>query len=283
MKEIIKQLIPPLFLQMLRPFKVKQVDELPGHDDSFWKGNYTSWQEAVRQSGGYDDHEIIQKCRDSLSKVRDGQAAYERDSVLFDEIHYSWPLLACLENIALQNENSLHVVDFGGSLGSSYFQNRHFLKGLRSLQWTVVEQKHFVDCGKKEFEDDILKFEYSVEDILHKQKVHCLLLSGVLQYLSEPFKWIEKLCNYNIEFVILDRTGFVDGFSDLLTIQKVPQEIYHASYPCWFFNEHQFLSHFSKQYNKITDFNDSFTPPIHVNEQRGYWKGFYLKAKAYDK
>jgi putative methyltransferase (TIGR04325 family) len=39
-------------------------------------------------------------------------------------------------------------LDFGGSLGSSYFQNKKFLDALRLVEWNVVEQENFVATGE---------------------------------------------------------------------------------------------------------------------------------------
>jgi hypothetical protein len=46
-------------------------------------------------------------------------------------------------------------VDFGGSLGSSYFSPA-FSVAAGGLPLSVVEQKHFVDTGRRNFEDDHL-------------------------------------------------------------------------------------------------------------------------------
>ena len=45
--------------------------------------------------------------------MKNGEAVYERDSVLFDEIQYSWGLLAGLQKAALENDGKLCVLDFG--------------------------------------------------------------------------------------------------------------------------------------------------------------------------
>src|SRR4051812_2697231 len=89
-----------------------------------WSGDFRSWQDAEKKSVGYDAQEIVEKVTRSVLKVKNAKAVYERDSVLFDKIEYSWPLLSALLWIALKKNNELSVVDFGGSLGSSYFQNK---------------------------------------------------------------------------------------------------------------------------------------------------------------
>jgi putative methyltransferase (TIGR04325 family) len=248
-------------------------------DSNIWQGSFASWESALQLSKGYNDKLIFSKVRNALLKVKNGQAIYERDSVLFDKVQYAWPLLASLENIALKNNSSLCLIDFGGSLGSSYYQNRHFFKELKFLKWIVVEQKHFVDCGKQEFKDEYLDFAYTMEEAMQREKVNCLLLSSVLPYLPHPTEWIEKFCSYNFEYIIVDRTGFITADAHTLTIQNVPEQIYDASYPCWFFNEEKFIQQFSNKYEIITDFDDQFTASVQVNGNRGYWKGFYLKKK----
>ena len=173
----------------------------------------------------------------------------------------------------------MRLVDFGGSLGSSYFQNRHFLKGV-DLKWVVIEQQHFVDIGRAEMEDDMLKFEYSLEDAAKKYDPNCLLLSSVLPYLENPFSWISKFCDCNFDYIIVDRNSFIKGDKTTLTVQTVPPDIYNASYPCWFFTETELINAFSKHYDVVAEFKDSFTAPTLVNNMRGYWKGFYFKRKA---
>ena len=82
-----------------------------------FSGNYSTWEEAKASSEGYDSGSILDKVKEALLKVKNGQAVYERDSVLFDEIEYSWPLLAALLWISSRHDNRLNLVDFGGSLG----------------------------------------------------------------------------------------------------------------------------------------------------------------------
>lgn len=93
-----------------------------------WNYGFNSWADATAHSGGYDD-EIINKILVSARKVRDGEIAYERDSVIFNEIKYSWPLLASLL-LAAETKNNLRVIDFGGSLGTTFRQNSQFLNEL---------------------------------------------------------------------------------------------------------------------------------------------------------
>jgi len=131
------------------------------------------------------------------------------------------------------------VLDFGGSLGTSYHQCRGFLSGLKSLRWSIVEQPKFVECGRESFETEELKFYYDIDEALISEKPDVVLLSGVLEYIERPYDLLKEIATRNFQYIILDRTPVVGLESDILTVQKVPKEIYEASYPCWFLSENK--------------------------------------------
>src|SRR5688572_21124448 len=84
-----------------------------GLNRSMWSGDFKSWENASQKSEGYSSMEILAKVKKAVLKVKNGEAVYERDSVLFDKIEYSWPLLSSLMWVAAKNNNSLKVLDFG--------------------------------------------------------------------------------------------------------------------------------------------------------------------------
>lgn len=227
-------------------------------------GNYASWAEAVANSTGYDNQLILEKTRASLLKVKNGEAVYERDSILFDEIQYSWPLLAGLMWVAAQSGGRLNVLDFGGSLGSSYFQNRAFLHHLSNVQWNIVEQSAYVREGKRLFENERLKFHESVEECLSHTTPNVVVFSSVLQYLEHPYDLLFKILKLSGICVIIDRTPYWNGDKDRLCVQTVPADIYPASYPSWIFSKPQFHAHLSENWQIMATFNnpDKLTGPV---------------------
>jgi putative methyltransferase (TIGR04325 family) len=273
LKRTVKKLLRPI----VPKFLVKMAKKLNTPTDPAWFVPYQSWAEAQKASTGYDAQNILEKCKVSLLKVRDGEATYERDSVLFDEIQYSWGLLAGLQKAAIDNNGELCVIDFGGSLGSSYFQNRDFLKNLKSLKWCIIEQPHFVKCGMENFENDQLKFYYTLEGCLKENSPNVLLLSSVIQYLEKPYDWIEKFISYNIPYIILDRTAFTEHQEDIVCLQSVPDYIYKASYPCWFFEPKHLTAQFTKGYQSIGKFDSGYTTAMDLDGKKFYWDGLILK------
>ena len=247
--------IRPLMKDWLPPALMRAVRQLRGKGISF-EGNYKTWEDAAARCTGYDAESILDKVLEATLKVKRGEAVFERDSVLFDEIQYSWPVTAALMWAAARNQGELHVMDFGGSLGSSYFQNRKFLSKLEKLSWTVVEQSRFVEIGKKQISDKDLKFSSDIDDCCQKFQPNLILLSSVLQYLPDPFALLENLAQKQIGLIVLDRTPFSNESISGIRIQYVPAEIYSASYPCWFFDQNEIIQKMSSlNYQLIESFD----------------------------
>ncbi len=267
-----KDLVPPILLALAR--KLNPEPQNPYG----WFGDFLTWEDAKRHCSGYDDSNILKKIIDSTQLVVSGRAKYERDSISFDHIEYSWPILASLLGAGLSNSGNLLVVDFGGSLGSTFYQNKDFLKNLQT-QWAVVEQNSFVEIGNRQFSSNNLQFYHSIEDSIANKGKHVLLLSSVIQYLEQPYQWIEKFLSFEFPLILIDRTAFINS-SQRLTIQRVPPDIYEASYPCYFFNENEFLSKFSEKYDLIADF-PSYCDGEQIADdwKKLYWKGFIFKLK----
>jgi putative methyltransferase (TIGR04325 family) len=241
-KKIIKDFVPPVFIRSVSGL-------IYG-----WHGNYPSWKEAAENSAGYDSEIILEKVKSSLIKVKEGNAAYERDSVLFTEVQYSYPLLSGLMWIAARNYGKLNVLDFGGSLGSTYFQNKFFLDSLSEVNWCIVEQPRFVKCGKEFVAGSELHFFNTIEECLNSFKINAVLLSSVLQYIEKPFELTDRIISYGIDYLIIDRTPFIKG-TDRITVQKVHPAIYRGSYPCWFFNKEKFIAGITSNYKLVVEFD----------------------------
>lgn len=268
-REMIKLLTPPVLPLLLRPLYC-------GHPFS---GDYATWADAKKNSAGYDSDVILIKVRDALLQVKKGLAVHETDSMLFERIRYSWPLLAALMWCASHGGNRLNIIDFGGSLGTTYFQNRKFLKDLKELRWNIVEQKKFVECGKIYFEDDSLKFYYDINSCYEAQSPNAIILSGVLQYLEEPYRVLDEIFRYQFEYILIDRTLFLtDNAPDRITVQNVPPAHYEASFPAWFFNMKRFLKYFDGRYDLTEDF-DSNDGIIYLDGRQTVHKGFIFRLR----
>jgi putative methyltransferase (TIGR04325 family) len=265
-KIILKKILPPLVSDFLR-------NSQPIH----FTGNYNSWDEASRKCLGYDDYLILKKVKSSALLVKTGKAVYERDSVIFENIEYSWPLLSGLLYSAVKNKGVLRVMDFGGSLGSTFFQNRKFISEIPEAIWGIIEQESFYQFGRDHIQGDKLIFFKSIKECVHAINPTVVIFSAVLQYLKNPEEILEIIFKTDINFIIIDRTSFVPkGNVSKIVIQKVDETIYNASYPCHFFNEESFVNMFEKNGFFI---NEEF----YTNDSAGipsFFKGFIFERKS---
>lgn len=271
LKDMLKLVTPPVFIHLMKRPRDNRPTDAYG-----LSGNYRSWDEAIAASTGYDSEIILEKTRISLLKVKNGEAVYERDSVLFDEIQYAWPLLAGLMWIAARDGGKLNVLDFGGSLGSTYFQNRVFLSALPGVRWNIVEQSRHVEIGKAWFADDRLCFYADIADCLDDTQPNVVLLSSVLQYLEHPNTIIDQILALPCNNIIIDRTPFWSGPSNRLCVQNVPPGIYPASYPSWIFSRQRFHSYLNETWEIVAEFDclDNLRAPVSV-----VWQGLILERR----
>jgi len=243
-KPLVKNCLPHGLLKLIQK-KAK---------NNVFKGQYTSWREASAQCTGYDSERILAKVLSGTLKVINGEAAYERDSVTFRKIEYSWPVISSLLRVAAKHNGRLNVLDFGGSLGSSFFQNIGFLKDLNSLRWNIVEQTHYVEAGKKHVQTQQLRFYRTIDDCLEENQPNVVLLSSVLQYIEDPVAIIQKIKDLKAVSVIIDRTPFSNFEEDKLFIQTVPSSIYSASYPMRVFSLSKFSNMIKPEWEIVAHF-----------------------------
>ncbi|MES2425763.1 MAG: methyltransferase, TIGR04325 family [Bacteroidota bacterium] len=250
---------------------------------SMWQGNYTSWDEARKLCSGYEDPVILNKTKEAILKVKNGEAAAERDSVLFEHPLYNEAITSHLLKFAHENNDRLNVVDFGGSLGSTYFQNKDLIPDNINFSWNVVEQQHYVETGNKEIADDKLHFFYSINEAVNRNTANVLILSSVLQYLEKPYAFLDEIIAYNFKYIIIDRTSFTNEPTDRLTIQNVPVDIYEASYPAWFFNNEYFKTNLTRHYTILHEFKSDVIDNLVLDDGTNvYWLGYILERKQHD-
>jgi putative methyltransferase (TIGR04325 family) len=217
-------------------------------------GHPASWEDAARRSGGYSATHILDTVTDATRAVISGAARWERDGVLLNDADPPFAVLTALWRAARLANRNLEVVDFGGSLGSTYRQCRPLLEGIGTLRWRVIEQAAFVQRGQTEFSTPELSFHVSADCLPTPEGARAVLASSVLQYLAEPFTVLDSLTRIGARHMIIDRTPMHDGTVDRLCIQHVPRHIYEASYPCRLLSRPRLLTYLQRHWRLVSDF-----------------------------
>lgn len=270
LKTLARDWLPPILVHSIHRFRGRGIR---------FEGDFATWEEASASCTGYHAEDILAKVLNATLKVKCGEAAYERDSVLFDEIEYAWPVLAGLMWVAARNGGKLNVLDFGGALGSSYFQNLKFLQTLPEVRWNVVEQPHFVGVGRKHIQNEQLRFYLTTEECLGETNPNVVLLSSVLQYLKTPMDVISQLSDADADCLIIDRTPFSEQTEDKLLVQRVPESIYSGSYPMRVFSQTEFKRHLESDWRFLAS---NISPEGEVRSSSGFefsFKGLLLERR----
>ncbi len=248
MNYLVKQFLPPI-LKTLRWYSFKYG----------WKGRFKTFEDAQKKCKGYDEDHILKKIVSATQKVKQGEAIYERDGILYQESNVNFQVLNALLLVSAQNNNELTVIDFGGSLGTTYHQNLPFLTHLKKINWCIIEQEKFVEKGKQLFTNESVSFYHTIEECLKvNSKPNLLLLSGSLQYINKPYEMLKNLQSHNIPYLALDLIAFNEGDEDRICVQYVPPIFYdvEASYPCTFFSKQKLYNQLKQNYMNVFEFVD---------------------------
>lgn len=242
-------------------------------------GRPVDWHDATCRSAGYDAHAILSKVIEATRAVVSGRARFERDGVLFDEADYPFAVVTGLLRAA-GAEARLNVIDFGGSLGSTYRQCRPLLDRLACLRWWVVEQPAFVAAGRSEFSTAELGFANAVAEVPRNGEPCVVLASSVLQYLQDPDAAIAAFGACDAHHLVIDRTPVGEQPVDRLCVQIVPRHIYAASYPCWIFSRERLFERLARDWRLVCEFP---CPEGAARTDDGLpfeFRGFILERKA---
>lgn len=213
-------------------------------------GDYDQWEKAHDECGGYDDPHILSTVVSATKAVMNGIAAYERDGYLFYEQKYNYNLCAIMLRCAIQNNNNgVRVLDIGGSLGSTYFQNKKYLEEIKGLEYIIAEQNSFVEYGQNNLENKNLKFICSEENWGKYGSYDIILLSGSLQYIPNYNDIVYKILQASPSYIVLDR--IVVGNRKRICKEFVSKKIYNGSYPVRIFTEDEIINFFVCNYELV--------------------------------
>lgn len=251
-RSVIAQSLPPRLKQRLRGM----------FGWRWFRGDYATWADACGASAGYGDAAIIGRVLDATLEVQAGRAAFERDGVVFPKHAPDEALMTGLGRVRDEMGGRLRVLDFGGSLGSTYWRHRARWSACSDFLWDIVEQPAFVEEGRRHLADTPLRFYFDVHEAEAADRHDVLLCSGVLQYLENPGQMLAGWNRLKIPFLLLNNLPLHDGPPDRIRVQHVPPSIYPASYPVRFFNRDAFLARLAPEYEIVMEFASEAVWPV---------------------
>ena len=237
---------------------------------------YPNWDSAVRASIGYSDEAIVDKVAQETVKMIVEKKGWVRDGVYFENVQYGFEVLSSLSLIS-QFMKTLKVLDFGGALGSTYFQNKDILyKFGVELNWTIVEQEHYVRYGKETLHHlENLTFFSNLNDAL-EQPCDVVIFSSVLCYLENPYQVIEQVVKSRNKpkSIIIDRTPVNYSDVDTFAVQEVNGSIHRASLPIRDLSIERIMKALGGHYEIVYDWDCPMQP-----DRKSTSRGMFLLLK----
>jgi putative methyltransferase (TIGR04325 family) len=194
----------------------------------YYTGPFKTWNEAKKLSHGYHHKEIFNKTKKAAIEILKKNYGYERDSVIFYDNNYNKYLVSKINSL---KKKTVNILDYGGSLGSIYFQNKKKIN--KKIVWSIIDLKKIIQEGKKNFESRDLKFFFSLENYQKKILPDILILSSSLQYLKNYNAILSRLVSLRPKYIFILKTPFSEKKQNQIFIQKIPKNIYNSSCPFW--------------------------------------------------
>ncbi|MBS1670852.1 MAG: methyltransferase, TIGR04325 family [Bacteroidetes bacterium] len=258
--KILKNLLPPIFLKVVRKFKNQSVSQ-----ETIKR--YNNYQEAFAEctKDGYEDDELV---RVILEKTRAYKTHLNSIETLQISNIIAFSSLSIINLIAAK-KTTINVIDFGGACGAHYFELKRLLENKILINWIVVETPAMVKYAK-ELETEELRFVSSIEEAKSLYSNFDLIYSsGALQCVDNPNLYLQKLLNIKAEYIYFSRLGMNKMDRDVITIHssdlsgngigKLPEKFINkvVRYPFTFFSEQSFLFELSKGYKCFMKFDDN--------------------------
>ncbi len=181
-----------------------------------FRGEYSSFEEAAATCAGYDRAEIGERVARSL-------APYISSTPPEIEPHVR-QLHAAFRTIINHAGKRLSVLDVGGANGAYYFMLQRLLSAA-AIEWTVLETPNVAKACRS-LGSLPLSF---IEELQPGQHYDVALLSGSLQYLSNPYAAFRKVCPL-AKWIIISRLPLTSRAADQIKVQFSPPDV---AVPIW--------------------------------------------------
>lgn len=200
---MLKDLVPPHVLNLIRNAM---------HN----RRTFNSYGDALSHCGkGYEDDDIAPYVIAEKTKIY-------RDAVLSAK-PFLMDIFAMRTYVGLSfalSGSELNVIDFGGACGIHYFIAKQLFGGRVRMRWFVVETPRMVKEAKT-LENDELRF-YDDLDMARKDigRLDIVFSSGALQYVSNPYDYLEKLTTAGSRCLYMTRIGLTTELREIFSIQE---------------------------------------------------------------
>ncbi|MEO8682646.1 MAG: methyltransferase, TIGR04325 family [Vicinamibacterales bacterium] len=188
-----RRLLPPIVVDWVRP---------PTAPPSrvTWRGVYPTRRDVPTHRDAYDA-ELIDEM------VKYTHAAYQGRADQIPLWHETFVVAAALIASA---RSALHIVDYGGGVGSAFAQLLPALPGDVQVRYLVVDMPDVCDAGRQLFNSDD-RIRFSTELPQGGQPPDLVYVNAVLQYLDDYGDRLGDLAALKAPWILFSRLSAWDG------------------------------------------------------------------------
>lgn len=166
-----------------------------------------------------------------------------------------------------QKTGPISVLDFGGGIGHTYYLCKNFFGDQAIRRWIICELESKVKILSDLVEKENLDFVSDVENL--NTDIDFVLISGTLQYTSEPFVILQKVLQLSPQYILILKTPYWEKTTRLTKqLSWKTQEGFseRQSYPFWLLNESDIMKLFEGRYKKLMDIPGRIMPVTKYGE-----------------
>ena len=255
---------------------INQLARLVGYNSSMWSGCYADWNAASRACNDIPIESQRLAYERALLEVLEGRALYERDSLLKHEPVCCRPLLDVILSFYNQGIACPTVLDFGGGLGSVYFQHKRWFTADKPISWNVVERPEIAATGRRLVKDSRLSFFDSLDTAVQRPP-DIVVANCILPMVPEPETLLASFAALSPRWFFIGRMPVANrGGHNLISRQIVPRFIYDSESPFWFFDESACVRMLSSNFQIVNQSISDCDDPVWVEGYRYQWHNYLL-------
>jgi putative methyltransferase (TIGR04325 family) len=174
------------------------------------------------------------------------------------------------------SKKSIKVLDWGGGIGHYGLLSEELFKSTNlKIDYYCYDFPVFCSAGQKINPNYTF---FNNENMIKGFEFDLIVASSSIWYEKDWKNGVNKLCNYNPEYLYITRMIFTNKGESYVALQKPKQKGYKTEYLFWVINEFDFVSYTSsKNYKLIREFEFGEPIPIFKAPQQGTYKGFLFK------
>lgn len=210
--------------------------------ETIWEGVYSNFQDVPEIGPGFRGGKWIEN---SLKKIYALREIAEKENIIPEVTRYRESILPVVASMAYNEKGEIKILDFGGSLGFTYYQVIQSLPSAENFEFHIVENEAVCEAGREFFKQNEKIIFYS--DLPNSNKRFDIIhMSSSIHYVEKWQDIIARMRLYQPRYIL-----FTDLLAGNIPTYASIQNYYGSKIPVWFLNVDEVIKTMESQQFKI--------------------------------